>query len=376
MNQNYDFSSEYVSTEESANVPIPVTGIVGIPPSLAVPGAYDNANGKIIVPTDLPNLSQLPPTSIPPFSQQLLAQEESGNSQQKRDVDPKRRKSKMFQCTFSGCGRLFESQWGLTRHMRSHTGEKPFKCQFPGCGKCFTEKCGLTRHMTSHNNMKPFKCTHPGCNKSFKSKDYLDHHRRIHEEQDPYKCTINNCNRVFSSNKSLRRHQVMWHNTKGTESTTEQLLREKILKIQQRQKARIEKMQNHLKEILESNRQLKAENAAYRREHMIPIGRISRAKRCLFDPEDLEVNDAKIDVLEAVSGPLGQEMSDKPELPNEIFNHPLDVTVGLENIIVSSHVTQSGSVIVLPSMQPINHPEPSLAMDQEMERNANGDILL
>lgn len=188
----------------------------------------------------------------------------------------------------------------------------------------------------------------------------------------------------------------MWHNTKGTESTTEQLLREKILKIQQRQKvnvfdsyyakARIEKMQNHLKEILESNRQLKAENAAYRREHMIPIGRISRAKRCLFDPwalarcltrrEDLEVNDAKIDVLEAVSGPLGQEMSDKPELPNEIFNHPLDVTVGLENIIVPSHVTQSGSVIVLPSMQPINHPEPSLAMDQEMERNANGDILL
>lgn len=151
-------------------------------------------------------------------------------------------------------------------------------------------------------------------------------------------------------------------------------------------KARIEKMQNHLKEILESNRQLKAENAAYRREHMIPIGRISRSKRCLFDPlvlsqvmtgrEDLETNDAKIDVLEAVGGPLGQEMSDKPELPNEIFNHPLDVTVGLENIIVPSHVTQSGSVIVLPSMQPISHPEPSLAMDQDMERNANGDILL
>lgn len=64
----------------------------------------------------------------------------------------------------------------------------------------------------------------------------LESHRRLHEETDPFKCTINNCNRVFASIKSLRRHQVTWHNSKGTESPTEQQLREKILKLQQKYK--------------------------------------------------------------------------------------------------------------------------------------------
>ena len=82
------------------------------------------------------------------------------------------------------------------------------------------------------------------------------------------------------------------------------------------------------------------------------------------------------DLLANVGGALTQEIGDKPELPNEIFNHPLDVGVGLEGIIVPSHVTQNGSVIVLPSMQSMSHAEPSLPIDQEMERNANGDILL
>ena len=57
----------------------------------------------------------------------------------------------------------------------------------------------------------------------------LDAHRRLHEEEEPYKCKINNCNRCFSSVKSLRKHQAVWHNSKGTESQVEQQLREKLM---------------------------------------------------------------------------------------------------------------------------------------------------
>ena len=103
----------------------------------------------------------------------------------------------------------------------------------------------------------------------------------MHEEQDPFKCTINNCNRVFSSMKSLKKHQVTWHNSNGKESQVEHMLREKILKLQQKQKDRLDRMEKHLKEVLESNKQLKKENLDYRREHMIPSRLFSKEKKLL-----------------------------------------------------------------------------------------------
>ena len=74
--------------------------MVGISSSLTVPGSYENSNGKIIVPTDLSNLSQLQSAGIPQFPQPLIVQDESASSQQKRDVDAKRRKPKLYQCSF------------------------------------------------------------------------------------------------------------------------------------------------------------------------------------------------------------------------------------------------------------------------------------
>ena len=42
-------------------------------------------------------------------------------------------------------------------------------------------------------------------------------------------------------------------------------------------------MEKHLKDVMESNRQLKKENADYRREHMIPVGKVSKSKKGEFE---------------------------------------------------------------------------------------------
>lgn len=49
--------------------------------------------------------------------------------------------------TCSVCGRVFNSKGHLTRHVRTHSGDKPFPC--PLCGQRFNQKENMQRHFKS-----------------------------------------------------------------------------------------------------------------------------------------------------------------------------------------------------------------------------------
>ena len=78
-------------------------------------------------------------------------------------------KKKFHTCEFCSYKSFFKSD--VTRHRRTHTGERPFKCQF--CPYSGTVQCSLDRHMNLHS------CGF--CNYISGDKQDLQLHRESHQ---------------------------------------------------------------------------------------------------------------------------------------------------------------------------------------------------
>ncbi|XP_034836320.1 uncharacterized protein [Maniola hyperantus] len=105
---------------------------------------------------------------------------------------------KLWDCGI--CGREFQHQYTLMRHLPTHTDERNFHCD--SCSKSFRQLSTLSQHRAIHSAARPYACE--VCNKTFNRVSTLISHRKTHSNEKPYKCHI--CPKGFHQKGNLRNH--------------------------------------------------------------------------------------------------------------------------------------------------------------------------
>ncbi|KAG5885033.1 hypothetical protein JTB14_018629 [Gonioctena quinquepunctata] len=101
------------------------------------------------------------------------------------------------------CDAAFTTSGELVRHVRyRHTHEKPHKCT--ECDYASVELSKLKRHIRCHTGERPYQCPH--CTYASPDTFKLKRHLRIHTGEKPYECDI--CSTRFTQSNSLKAHKL------------------------------------------------------------------------------------------------------------------------------------------------------------------------
>ncbi|KAJ3075046.1 hypothetical protein HDU98_009334 [Podochytrium sp. JEL0797] len=107
-----------------------------------------------------------------------------------------------FRC--SHCDKSFAMKYQLSRHTKTHTGEKNHACDF--CSKTFVQAAHLTTHLRTHTGEKPYKCRF--CDMGFRQIHSRIVHERTHTGEKPFECKV--CGKGFAQAQQLKTHERMW----------------------------------------------------------------------------------------------------------------------------------------------------------------------